>query len=375
MQGASEFLQRSKRTGRSLPVEPAPLFICGVSRSGTTLLNTLLDSHPSLAVLPGQTHYYRELFLGRPAAKVAVALIEYLDMQWPKRLLASRAFATLSFRERAKCKTLLERWLGWLSSRPVRCLDQLDDVVSHEYGRGGCWGCFLKLYECVANEKLAGKKYWVEKTPGNERFVFLMESVFEKSVRYLHIVRDPRAAVASRLLWFGLAPGPARERELVDYCYGWARSTHQSVQNSRLCPDRYQLLRYEDLVQRSQEIMEGVARFLDIEMDESLLRPTSLGNPHMANSSYPEYQDSLLGIIRTRTQRFNDVLSPLEIDAVETMLGSQMSAFGYEVRETPNKQMPTPRFKRGGVSLKRRVKLRRIAAIQRAFGDPNVSFL
>ena len=35
----------------------SPLFICGTMKSGSTMLVELLDSHPNLVVLPGDTHF------------------------------------------------------------------------------------------------------------------------------------------------------------------------------------------------------------------------------------------------------------------------------------------------------------------------------
>ena len=45
--------------GRTPEPPPAP-FVCGVTRSGTTLLRLMLDSHPDVAI-PGETHWVPKL--------------------------------------------------------------------------------------------------------------------------------------------------------------------------------------------------------------------------------------------------------------------------------------------------------------------------
>ena len=45
--------------GRTPEPPPAP-FVCGVTRSGTTLLRLMLDAHPDVAI-PGETHWVPKL--------------------------------------------------------------------------------------------------------------------------------------------------------------------------------------------------------------------------------------------------------------------------------------------------------------------------
>ena len=53
---------------------PSPLFICGPSRSGTTVVLSLLDAHPDVAVAP-ETHYFDDLRV-RLAKRIGSSLSE-----------------------------------------------------------------------------------------------------------------------------------------------------------------------------------------------------------------------------------------------------------------------------------------------------------
>src|SRR3712207_9492179 len=50
---------RRRLTARTTAPGPAP-FVCGVTRSGTTLLRLMLDAHPEVAI-PGETHWVPKL--------------------------------------------------------------------------------------------------------------------------------------------------------------------------------------------------------------------------------------------------------------------------------------------------------------------------
>lgn len=138
------------------------VFIVGCPRSGTTLLQAILGSHPSVYTLP-ETHYFRKL-RGR------------------LRRLGS---------------------LGLVSPRAAyRALKDLSEVTNQEppivvpgwpfvgaYGRA-----LIAMLDAAASER--GKPIWVEKSPLHlhyirEIFRFAPDAVF------LHIVRDGRDVVAS----------------------------------------------------------------------------------------------------------------------------------------------------------------------------------
>src|ERR1019366_2188590 len=70
---------------RGLEVAHRPIFVCGVHRSGTTLVRDLLDSHPALAVLPSEgtffTNFERHLQRLRPER-----WLPFLACEWVRRL-------------------------------------------------------------------------------------------------------------------------------------------------------------------------------------------------------------------------------------------------------------------------------------------------
>src|SRR5712671_6403604 len=72
---------------------PAP-FVVGVSRSGTTLLRLMLDSHPDLAI-PFETHFVHKLAtLGdEPVSRERFLVIATASASWPNLGLDAAALS------------------------------------------------------------------------------------------------------------------------------------------------------------------------------------------------------------------------------------------------------------------------------------------
>src|SRR5438552_8334803 len=89
----------------------SPIFICGVARSGTTLLVRLLDSHPDVAVLPEETYMYHDLLLPRRLSWCVVQLAELVDLPQLPGILAARPFRRFAFAGRDRLRSRLEKWI------------------------------------------------------------------------------------------------------------------------------------------------------------------------------------------------------------------------------------------------------------------------
>jgi Sulfotransferase family len=175
------------------PLRPAaghgPIFIIGAMGSGTTLLRLMLDSHERIAI-PPETGFMR-----------AYNAHQFIPFKWSGRNWAKR--------------------LGWTRA-------ELDRELAQFYER-----LFMRYVE------RHGKQRWGEKTPLHTFHIDDMARLFPDSV-FVGIVRHPGGEVASTMSRFG--------HTLNRATYHYLRYTKELVRQAARYPDRFVVLRYEDLV-------------------------------------------------------------------------------------------------------------------------------
>ena len=101
--------------------------------------------------------------------------------------------------------------------------------------------------------------------------------------RLIQIVRDPRT-------WYPSAkhhgPRGGRECDPGEILRPWCESAKAILRNRDRFGDKVIVLRFEDLVGRTEVTMRGLCLKLDIEFEPTLLRPTFNGRSIVANSSF-----------------------------------------------------------------------------------------
>ena len=308
---------------RGLDVARRPIFICGAHRSGTTLVRDLLDDHPALAVLPSEgtflTNSKRALRWHPPGRR-----LELLGCEWLRRLANPIHQAPY--------------WVIGHSSEEhspyvhfARCLMAWWPIARRHVGATtSSWpltAIALAYTQCTRGlDDASPVRYWAEKSPTNERFLPKLYVEFPCG-SVVHVIRHPVAVLASReqemrnaggeqlLLWRA-----ARELE---------RSYRIAVRFGNRVDDRYLLVRYEELLESTQDTVQRIASFLDIEPLPILLRPTVAGLPAASNSSFRE--DAIPGRIDPGTAPKTETLSRPTRERIAALLGDAAARLGYQL--------------------------------------------
>lgn len=313
---------------RGLALARRPVFVCGVHRSGTTLMRDLLDFHPALSVLPAEGAFHCRPLM-RITARSAGDL-RALGCEWVRRLanhsnqppfwLLGRSGSAQSPYVRFAC-ALMAWWP--MVERALAGDTHYWPLVAVALAYAYCTGD-----GCIAPAALR----WVEKTPANERYIDRLMAEFPDA-RIVHVVRDPMAVFNSRKRMELHTSAAFRNVRAV--LRDLARTYRVAIDCSSAMPShRYLLIRYEQLVNDQRATIERLAAFLGIQPLPILWRPTIGGVPAGSNSSFES--GATRGRILDDIEHLPDrALTAAEQQLVATMVGDLARRLGYHITAVP----------------------------------------
>lgn len=286
-----------------------PVFICGSMKSGTSLVTQLLDSHPALLVMSGDSRYVNNMDRWKRT--------QFSDIftYWLQRIINPTGKEPFWFLGRKKF--IFETFLQYLYYFLTKSQKDIFICV------------ILAIYAANRNHlRSSGHvKYWVEKTTHNEFKVSMLHKKFPNSI-FIHIIRNPLTNIASlkklSLIrnWSGTSS---------DYAFSIKKSFRFALYNQRLIgKNRYHIVKYEDLISKPKEILTSICKILNIPFDEILLVPTENNRPGIANSMYPEYRIKGKIFDKSKSERYKEDLSEGEIKNIITVLYPEAIKFGYD---------------------------------------------
>lgn len=208
-----------------------PVFVGGCPRSGTTLLRTMLNSHPHLAV-PHET--------------------KFVVQAWRRR----NVFGDLSS---AQNRRDVARWiLKTPKARFSRIGIPDDELVEAFAAAPPTLGSLMAT--CFAGyAERYGKPRWGDKRPSYAQNLDALFAMFPDA-QFVHVIRDPRACVASMgRHWKGWG----RLASAVEIWERTERDMRRAVR--RLPAARITEVRYEDLVTDPRQTLEGLCTFLGLD--------------------------------------------------------------------------------------------------------------
>lgn len=304
------------------PVTSPLALISQVQRSGGSLLSQLFDGHPELHAHP------HELKIGYPK-KYMWPKIDLNDhpQRWLEMLFEDKVIehSKGGYKKERKQDEVFPFIFMPSVQRKVflRYLSSVDSITWRDV-----FDAYMTSYfgAWINNQNRYGqKKYVTAFTPRLAMIEDNMESFFEvyPDGRLLSIVRDPKN-------WY---PSAARHRSNV---YGdirksidlWKTSTKAALRNKEKYGERVCIVRFEDLVSKTESVMSYMADFLGINFDNILLVPTFNKCPIRANTSFNAEQH---GIVASTLSRYK-MLSEEELKIIEKMTEDIYSMI---LKETP----------------------------------------
>jgi Sulfotransferase family len=289
-------------------------FIAGAAKSGTTLLVSLLDSHPELLVMPQDTAYFPTV-LTKYRDRGRRAQFDYLTKEsWTNVLFGFQAMRGRQDYAEFPKKKFLETF-EHVAFDPAN--EQRDLLV-----------LMMQAYAEVVGAPLDQVKRWVEKTPANRNYVPEIFNRFPKA-KLLLTMRDPRALLAAQI---ALERTRKTKRFSVYYVIAHWRTAAKLARKILNKEVPGLVMMYEDLALDPKLSMQKVCDYLEITFDsEIVLNPTKVGRSWAGNSAAGVRFSE---ISTEPVTRWHGELNEDEIGWVERHCSDLMREFGYEPRLT-----------------------------------------
>lgn len=311
----------------------SPIFVVGASRSGTSLIRSILNQHSEIH-LAGETHYFDDL---RPRFQSATASA----LSDEQRTRVEDYFMALAHRPYGHGGNASESSLPRERLR-TRAIQLGDDMDAY----------FAAFCQLMTDDKGKSDGRWGEKTP---RHVFRIPDMLNSypDAQIVCAVRDPRAVVSSYRDWqhqggFDLDDDPghraalAVEHERTGRSYDlrlatllW-RSTVGASQSARerFGSARVRIQRYEDLVKEPEACARDLATWLGLDFEPEMM------DVPIHNSSFTRF-DAHGGVSSDSVRRWESRLSGREIATIEFLGGKVMRSQGYAPTNVSTSRLST----------------------------------
>jgi len=305
-----------------------PVFVIGCPRSGTTMLQLMLHSHPRLAV-PPETRFVLPAYYRR------------------------RVFGDL--RVAARRRSLAE-WIANDRSTKFRELkiDKVDFVRQAMQGPGtlgSVIGTALRMYADRFD-----KPRWGDKRPSYIKHTDILLRLFPDA-QFIHLIRDGRDCVAS------LKEMPWYTADSFHAVANWAEAMDAGARLRRALPeDTYYELRYEDLTDDPETELKKLCVFLDEDFSPAMVSPREAAS--VAVPAHKVWHSNTHGdVTRSRVGSWAKRLDPWEIALCEHIFGDRLEANGYELSGAPRAA------KEHVTACQKTMSRRRAARVRKAFRD------
>jgi Sulfotransferase family len=266
-----------------------PVIVLGCPRSGTTMLQVMLHSHPRLAIAP-ETRFILPAYRQR---------LRFGDLEDPANRRALGEFVAAG------------RYFRNLGLDPAETVER---IVEGPPTFGSAIGIVLRSYA-----ERFGRPRWGEKRPGYYRHIDVVMRLFPDA-QLVHIVRDPRDCVASlkRVPWW--------KRTSHHSVLAWARAIDLTAEAARRWP--VTRVQYERLVAEPERELRSLCAALDEEYDPAMAEPERFVTEVVPDKRW--HRSTREGAATTaRIGRWRGHLEPWELQLCETVLGRRMEQLGY----------------------------------------------
>ncbi|GJL57074.1 MAG: hypothetical protein NPIRA02_42060 [Nitrospirales bacterium] len=270
------------------------IIIVGVGRSGTSLLQSMLNAHSEIGVLPEIKYFRRFLFsksLERFRKKNGTrALIQFLGND----SLLSRLNVDFS------------KFIEW-ENLADRSLD-------------------LKIFDCIAEEYLGkeGKTILGYKDPRCIENLRQIKAWFPNAY-VIHIIRDPRDILLSKTKadW-------SKSRSWFLHILINQLQLQLGLNSGYLFKERYIEIHYEALLREPEQSLRSLCEKLGVIYEDSMLEFSHSATKLVSPDEMQWKKETLGPLLQDNIRKWEGELSCLQIGSVEELVGSAFEHYNYQ---------------------------------------------
>ncbi|MCC7332282.1 MAG: sulfotransferase [Flavobacteriales bacterium] len=290
-------------------IEKLPLFfIVGYPRSGTTLLQQILDSNPEV-IIPLEARFITLLKVKYFKKKKweEKDLLEFIDDLY----LVDKQFT-----------------LYWKVEKQI-LTSQILSIPNEKISFTLL--CKLVYLNYKGPYKKDVIKFIGDKNPLNSILIHELIEMFPDT-KFIHLIRDYRANILSKKKWF-------IRSNIFELSITWLKYNIIIEENSKKYPNNFLLLKYENLVENPEKYVKEVTDFLGIEFSKKMLDTHNVLNQSIKSNTDEFLEEkklteslhyNLLNPINTsRVESWKNELSEREIRIADYVAGNYATKHGY----------------------------------------------
>lgn len=264
----------------------SPLFLLGSGRSGTTLLQRILNSHEDICIWGEH---------GGFLSSVAEAYIMSYDKVTVEHLIKPNK-EEKSIKEAKQILKNPTRWIAW----------------QNWFGRKSIIKNFRNFVESFFNPNKLNTRYWGFKEIRygfRDKFLGFAREVFPEA-KFIFIIRNPIDVLASQIVSFR----NGNKDDLIKRCYDWVMQTENFLRFKKNFPNRVFLIKFEDLVKNPEDTLYNLFDFLNLKVSQK------------------QFEVILLKEGRGESKKkLNNIFTEEELRDIKDIVGSIASEIGYKI--------------------------------------------
>jgi hypothetical protein len=286
-------------------------FILGRPRSGTTLLTTLFNAHPNIRIAP----------------------------EFPIMFFLYQRFKKVKTWDEATIRSFVEH-VFYFSKFNIRRVENLkldkEYIIGEllKYKEKGSIQLFLKSVNYYAYSVFSKEKtLWIgDKNPVYSMSADRLRKIFPEA-KFICIIRDYRDNFIS--IKKLAEKEVAVEAPSLSLQVGrWKIFTRLFLKLKQRFPDKYYILRYEDLVSEQETTFRSLCEFLGIAYDPAVFdfhkKKEETVNTY-GNFIYEKFHENLMKPVNTgRMNTWQSVLTEKEVRMADQIAGKYADQLGYE---------------------------------------------